>query len=54
MKISFVVDKSLADKSIKQYFEQEGLSTTEIKRFKYDGHILANGTSVTVRYVTMV
>ena len=51
MKISFVVDKSLADKSIKQYFEQEGLSTTEIKRFKYDGHILANGTSVTVRDV---
>ena len=51
MKISFVVGTELTHKSIKQYFEKEGLSTTEIKRFKYDGHILANGKSVTVRYI---
>jgi 23S rRNA pseudouridine1911/1915/1917 synthase len=50
MKISFVVGTELAGQSIKQYFEREGLSTTEIKRFKYDGRILANGQSVTVRY----
>ena len=51
MKIAFVVDATLAGKSIKQYFEREGLSTTEIKRFKYDGHIWANGQNMTVRYV---
>lgn len=50
MRISFDVSTTLAGKTIKQYFEMEGLSTTEIKRFKYDGHILANGQSVTVRY----
>ena len=50
MKITFDVDATLAGKTIKQYFEMEGLSTTEVKRFKYDGHILANGQSVTVRY----
>ena len=50
MKITFDVSTTLAGKTIKQYFEMEGLSTTEIKRFKYDGHIWANGQSVTVRY----
>ena len=50
MKITFDVKATLAGKTIKQYFEMEGLSTTEVKRFKYDGHILANGQSVTVRY----
>ena len=50
MKITFVVDDTLDGKTIKQYFELQGMSTTEIKRFKYDGHIWANGRSVTVRY----
>ena len=50
MKITFVVNNQLDGKTIKQYFEMEGFSTTEIKRFKYDGHIWANGQSVTVRY----
>ena len=50
MKITFDVNATLAGKTIKQYFEMEGLSTTEVKRFKYDGRILANGQSVTVRY----
>ncbi len=50
MKINFTVDNALQGKSIKEYFEIEGFSTTEIKRFKYDGHILANGKLVTVRH----
>lgn len=50
MKITFDVTATLAGKTIKQYFEMEELSTTEVKRFKYDGRILANGQSVTVRY----
>lgn len=51
MKITFVVDSATAGKTIKQYFEEQNLSTTEIKRFKYYGHIWANGKTVTVRYV---
>ncbi len=51
MKITFVVDSATAGKTIKQYFEEQNLSTTEIKRFKYYGHIWANGKPVTVRYV---
>lgn len=50
MKITFIVEGNLADKTIKEYFALQGLSTTEIKRFKYDGHIWANGAAVTVRY----
>ena len=50
MKISFVVSAELVGKTVKEYFALEGLSTTEIKRFKYDGHIWANGKDVTVRY----
>ncbi len=51
MKQSFCIDNDLAGKTIKQYFELQGYSTTQIKRFKYDGHILANGSQVTVRYL---
>lgn len=51
MKITFVVDSATTGKTIKQYFEEQNLSTTEIKRFKYYGHIWANGKTVTVRYV---
>lgn len=54
MKISFVVGPELVGQTIKQYFEREGFSTTEIKRFKYDGYILANGNSVTVRYTMQI
>lgn len=54
MKITFVVNNQLDGKTIKQYFEMEGFSTTEIKRFKYDGCILANGQNVTVRYTMKV
>ena len=50
MKITFVVAPDIAGKTIKEYFMTKGLSTTEIKRFKYDGHIWANGVDVTVRY----
>lgn len=50
MKITFVVDSATAGKTIKQYFDEQNLSTTEIKRFKYYGHIWANCKTVTVRY----
>lgn len=48
---NFTVDKSLAGKSLKEYFEMQNFSTAQIKRLKYDGQILANGSVVTVRYV---
>lgn len=46
----FVVDERLAGKTVKDYFESEGYSTSQIKRFKYGGEIRVNGQIVTVRY----
>lgn len=51
MKINLTIDDSLAGQSIRQLFEGMHLSTLQIKRFKYNGNILVNGQTKTVRYV---
>ena len=48
--MKFTVDDNLAGKTLKQYFAEQGYSTTQIKRYKYGGEILVNGTPQTVRY----
>ncbi len=47
----FTVTADLDGKTIKEYFRAQGFSTAQIKRFKYNGKIVANGNVVTVRYV---
>ena len=51
MKISVTVSQQHNGVSIRDYLEQQGYSTTQIKRFKYNGTITVNGTPVTVRCV---
>lgn len=48
--MKFTVDDNLAGKTLKQYFAEQGYSTTQVKRYKYGGKILVNGTPQTVRY----
>lgn len=45
-----VIDEQLNGLTIKQLFEKLQYSTSQIKRLKYDGEILVNGASRTVRY----
>ncbi|MCM1360262.1 MAG: RluA family pseudouridine synthase, partial [Corallococcus sp.] len=47
----FVVDKALANKTLKDYFAAEGYSTSQVKRFKYGGTMSVNGQLVTVRHL---
>ena len=47
----FTVDNNLAGKTLKEYFAEQGYSTTQIKRYKYGGKITVNGQEKTVRYV---
>ena len=51
MKQQFLVTPQMHGKTIGWFFQQQGYSTTQIKRFKYDGAILVDGTPQTVRYV---
>lgn len=51
MKQQFTVTPNYDKITIKQYLADRQISTTLIKRFKYDGKITANGQPVTVRYV---
>lgn len=45
------MDELLAGKTLKEYFEMQEYSTAQIKKWKFEGQILANGKAVTVRYV---
>lgn len=54
MNICVTILASEADSTIKQYLANKGYSTSQIKRFKYDGAICVNGQPVTVRYVLKV
>lgn len=51
MEICTTILASEADTTLKQYLANKGYSTSQIKRFKYDGAISVNGEPVTVRYV---
>ncbi len=51
MKQEFMVTPQMHGKTIKQFFQQQGYSTTQTKRFKFDGTILVDGTPQTVCYV---
>lgn len=51
MKISVTVSQQHDGASLRDYLEQQGYSTTQIKRFKYNGTITVNGAPVTVRCV---
>lgn len=48
--IKFTVDNVFSGKTLKEYFAAQAYSTTQVKRFKYGGKILVNGTPQTVRY----
>ena len=48
--INLTVNGEFDGKTIKEYFQKQGYSTSQIKRFKYDGQILLNGQAVTVRH----
>lgn len=46
-----VIDGDLCGLTIKRFLEESGYSTSQIKRFKYNGEISVNGKPQTVRYV---
>lgn len=51
MEITTTILQVDANTTLKQYLTDKGYSTSQIKRFKYDGSICVNGQPVTVRYV---
>lgn len=51
MKLTLNVSEQQDGISLKQYLLQQGYSTTQIKRFKYDGEITVNNKPVTVRQI---
>ena len=54
MKLTIQVNSQYDGATVKQYLEQQGYSTTQTKRFKYDGEIAVNGKTVTVRHILKV
>ena len=48
MKLSYVIPDDFSG-TVADFFAQKGFSTTQIKRFKFGGSILVNGTPATVR-----
>ena len=54
MKITVEVTSQYDGATVKRYLEEQGYSTTQIKRFKYGGEIAVNGVAVTVRRVLKV
>ena len=51
MKLTVKVTSQYDGAAIKNYLEDQGYSTTQIKRYKYGGEITVNGVNVTVRHV---
>jgi len=49
--IKFIVDEAYDGKTLKNYFENEKFSSTQVKRLKYGGEITVNGKKVTVRQI---
>lgn len=51
MKQTLTVTEQYDGATLKEYLSQQGYSTTQIKRFKYDGEMSVNGKPVTVCHV---
>ena len=54
MQLTVTVTQQYDGVTLRQYLAEQGYSTTQVKRFKFDGEIAVNGSPVTVRHVLKV